>query len=260
MTALRVGITNQKGGVAKTTNTINIAGALASRGHRVLAGDLDPQGYLTTRLGLRGAYTASEPTLLDALKHPNQVALEDVVVEHPEFDVLPSNVDMFQAVKELIASGWKPNTRLQTFFDEGGVDEYDFVVVDAPPSLGPINDNVLLACQNILVPVETELDVMQLALEHLLNQIETLEDRYGVTISQLGFLVSDIQYPLDNDQREAIGWFEDFGAQTPVFEIAHRVAISRSIKAAGSIFGDGADETDQAGVYLEIAEVLEDAQ
>jgi len=260
MTALRVGITNQKGGVAKTTNTINIAGALASRGHRVLAGDLDPQGYLTTRLGLREAYTAPEPTLLDALKHPNQVALGDVVVEHPEFDVLPSNVDMFRAVKELIASGWKPNTRLQTFFDSAGVDDYDFVLIDAPPSLGPINDNVLLACQNILVPVETELDVMQLALEHLLNQIETLEERYDVTIEELGFLVSDIEYPLDNDQHEAIAWFEDFGAKIPVFEIAHRVGLSRSVKAGGSIFGDQAEETDQADVYLEVAEVLEDVR
>lgn len=257
---MRVGITNQKGGVAKTTNAINIAGALASRGHRVLAGDLDPQGYLTTRLGLREAYTADEPTLLDALKQPAQVALEDVVVEHPEFDVLPSNVDMFQAVKELIASGWKPNTRLQTFFDEGGAGEYDFIVIDAPPSLGPINDNVLLACQNILVPVETELDVMQLALEHLLNQIETLEERYAVTINELGFLVSDIEYPLDNDQREAIAWFEDFGTNAPVFQIAHRVAISRSIKAGGSIFGDQAVETDQTDVYLDVAEVLEDVR
>lgn len=253
---MRVGITNQKGGVAKTTNTINVAGALADRGHDVLAADLDPQGYLTNRLNQREAYQADSPTLLDALEEPQDFAIGDLVVEHPEFDVLPSNVDMFRAVQELIASGWKPRERLKLLFDHGGVDEYDFVIVDAPPSLGPINDNVLLACENILIPVETD-EVMQLALEHLINQIETLEKRYETTIRERGLLVSDIHYPLDNEQEAMIEWFEDFGEHVPVFEIAHRVAIARSIKRGGSIFGPDAEQTDQQQAYEAVAEELE---
>ncbi len=257
MSALRVGITNQKGGVSKTTNTINVAGALADRGHNVLAADLDPQGYLTNRLEQRDAYTADSPTLLDALEEPQDVALEDIIVSHPEFDVLPSNVDMFRTVQELIASGWKPLERLRLLFDHGDVDDrYDFVIVDAPPSLGPINDNVLLATEHILVPVETD-EVMKLALEHLLNQIETLEKRYETSITELGIIVSDIHYPLDNEQQGMIKWFENFGEHVPVFEVAHRVAISRSIKRGGSIFGSNAEQTDQQEAYLTIAEELE---
>lgn len=256
MSDIRVGITNQKGGVSKTTNAINIAGALADRGHDILAADLDPQGYLTNRLGKREAYMSGAPTLLDALKEPRETHLEELVVTHAEFDVLPSNVDMFQAVQDLIASGWKPRERLRLLFDHGGADAYDFVIVDAPPSLGPLNDNVLLATQQILIPVETD-EVMRLALEHLLNQIETLEKRYETSIRERGLVVSDIHYPLDNEQREMIEWFESWGEHVPVFEVAHRVAIARSIKREGSIFGADAEQTDQQEAYEEIAEVLE---
>jgi chromosome partitioning protein len=251
---MRVGITNQKGGVAKTTNTINVAGALADLGYDVIAVDADPQGYLTNRLGLNTAYTTDESSLFDALQEPRDYDIRGLAVEHSEFDVLPSHVDMFRAEQELIAAGWKPRERLNLLFDHGGIDYWDFAVVDAPPSLGPINDNVLLACEGILIPVETD-EMMELALEHLLNQIETLERRYDTRIQERGILVSDVNYPLDNEQERMLDWFEDtFGGRCPVFKIAHRVAIARSIKQDGSIFGRDAEETDMKTAYRAVAE------
>ncbi|WP_135807317.1 ParA family protein [Halorussus marinus] len=255
MNDMRIGITNQKGGVAKTTNTINVAGALAELGHDVIAVDADPQGYLTNRLGHNNAYTTNADSLFEALKEPRDYDIgRDLAVSHPEFDILPAHVDMFRAEQELIAAGWKPRERLSLLFDHGGIDDWDIAVVDAPPSLGPINDNVLLACEGILVPVETD-EMMQLALEHLLNQIETLEQRYDTQIKERGILVSDVNYPLDNEQQRMLDWFEDtFGGRCPVFEIAHRVAIARSIKQGGSIFGEDAEDTDMTDVYLAVAE------
>ena len=252
---LTIGMTNQKGGVAKSTNTINVAGALAHRGHNVLAVDADPQGYLTNKLGLTEAYKAEPPTFFDALLEPQDYTVTQLVVEHPEFDVLPANVDMFTLVQKLIASGWRPRERLRMLFETVG--DYDFVLVDAPPNLGPMNDNVLLATQNILIPVEAE-DTSMLALDHLFTQIETLESRYDTAIQERGIIISNVDYPLDGEQRRMIEWFTDtFEGRCPVYEIRNRAAIKRSLRAGGSIFGEDAEETDMMAGYEQIAAGLE---
>ena len=257
MTSL-IGVSNQKGGVAKSTNSVNIAGALAHRGNSVLAVDTDPQGYLTNKLGLGDAYRDDPPSLADALKEPTEHHIKEYVIEHPEFDVLPSNIDMFTLEQELIASGWRPRERLQMLFDEETLEKYDHVIIDAPPSLGPINDNVLLAARQIMIPVEAD-ETSILALDHLLNQIETLEQRYEVQIVERGVIISNVNYPLDNSQKEMIQWFEDsFEGRCPLFEIRHRAAIKRSLNAGGSIFGENAEETDMCDPYEQIAAELEE--
>lgn len=251
-----IGVTNQKGGVAKTTNTVNVAGALAARGHDVLAVDADPQGYLTNRLGLEDAYRADEPNFASAMNEPTEHNLDAIVVEHEEFDVLPSNIDMFTLVQDLIASGWRPRERLQMLFED--LDGYDYVLVDAPPSLGPINDNVLIACRNILIPVEAE-DTSILALEHLLNQVETIESRYQLSINEEGVIVSNVDYPLDGEQKRMIDWYDDtFEGRCPVWTVRNRVVINRAMRSGHSLFGYDKEECDQRAVYEQIAESLEE--
>lgn len=253
---VRIAVSNQKGGVAKSTNSICVAGALASNGHRVLLVDTDPQGYTTRTLGFTDQYNTQSPNLADAFNEPSDYDLDDIVLEHAEFDVLPSNVSMFSLQQDLIAAGWKPRERLSMLFDQLA-DEYEYLVVDAPPSLGVINDNVLLACRNMVIPVEP-MDSSIHALDILLNQIETLEDRYGVEIEQSAVVVSNVHYPLDNDQRENIQFFHDtFDGRCPVHEIRHRAAVKRSLGAGGSIFGANAEETDMTENYLRLAADLE---
>src|SRR6056297_2547007 len=95
-------VTNAKGGTGKTTVAINVAGALTARGRDVLFVDLDPQGNATEGLGLAAAYDAPPPTLFDVLTDPDQRdGLSDLVVSHPEMDVVPSSIDMLQAEHEL---------------------------------------------------------------------------------------------------------------------------------------------------------------
>lgn len=252
-------VANQKGGVGKTSNAICIAGALAERGRDVLAIDADPQGYLTRTLGFEEAYNTREPTLADALNEPNERSLPELVVEHAEFDLVPSSISMFSVQQDLIAAGWKPRERMGMLLDDLDGSTYDYVLVDAPPSLGVINDNALLACERVVVPVESEESSIY-ALDILLNQIETLEDRYGTRIVVEAVAISNVNYPLDNDQREMIGYFRNtFEGRCPVHEIRHRAAIKRSIGAGGSVFGEDAEETDQREAFLEIAGTIERA-
>jgi chromosome partitioning protein len=248
----RLGITNQKGGVSKTTNTINLAGALADQGLTVLAVDMDPQGYLTHRLGFEDEYAADPPSLYDALKEPSSHAVSDLAVAHDEFDLLPANVDMFRLEQDLIASGMRPRMRLNSLLD--GVDGWDVIVIDAPPSLGPLNDNVVLATGQLLVPVEAD-ESSQLALNHLLRQLDTLEDNYGTTIDIVGVLVSNVAYPLDNEQEDAIAWFRDrFEEHVPVEIVRNRVAIKRAVQNGMSIFAEEAEDTDMTDIYGQMAQ------
>jgi len=247
----RIGITNQKGGVSKTTNTINVAGALAGRGLSVLAVDMDPQGYLTHRLGFEDSYSADPPSLYNALQSPADHDVADLAVAHDEFDLLPANIDMFRLEQDLIASGMRPRMRLKTLLDD--VTGWDIIITDAPPSLGPLNDNVVLATEHLLIPVEAD-ESSQLALNHLLRQLDTLEDNYGVAIDILGIIVSNVSYPLDNEQEAAIDWFEDrFEGHVPVWVVRTRAALKRAVKDQGSVFADDAEAVDMADVFAEIA-------
>lgn len=246
-----IGITNQKGGVAKTTDTINIAGALADQGVDVLAVDMDPQGYLTHRLGFADAYSSEPPSLYEGLRSPSDHEVSDFIVAHAEFDLLPANVDMFRLEQDLIASGMRPRMRLNQFLADATA--WDVILVDAPPSLGPLNDNVVLATKQLLVPVEAD-ESSQLALNHLLRQLDTLEANYGADIDILGVMVSNVSYPLDNEQKAAINWFtERFEEQVPVWTIRTRAAIKRAVKNGDSVFAADAEETDMADVFSEIA-------
>lgn len=246
-----IGMVQQKGGVAKTVNVINIAGGLAAEGYDVLAVDMDPQGYLTHRLGFEDAYTKDPPSFYDALNSPGEHDYRDFTVEHPEFDVLPANIDMFALEQDLIASGMRPRMRLRQVLEDA--EGWDVVLIDAPPSLGPLNDNVVLASGQVLVPVEAD-ESSQLALNHLLRQLDTVEDNYEISIDIRGVIVSNVQYPLDNEQQAAIEWFEErFEGHVSVWVVRNRAAIKRAIQDWGSIFAESAEETDMRDVYTKIA-------
>jgi chromosome partitioning protein len=246
----RIGITNQKGGVSKTTNTINIAGALAAGGASVLAVDMDPQGYLTHRLGFEDAYAADPPSLYNALKSPTEHDIADHALNHREFDLLPANIDMFRLEQDLIASGMRPRMRLQSLLED--VSGWDVILVDAPPSLGPLNDNVVLATEELLVPVGAD-ESSRLALEHLLRQLDTLETKYDVSIDLLGLIVSNVSYPLDNEQQSALDWYQErFEGNLPVWIVRSRAAIKRAVKNHGSVFAADAEETDMVDVFADI--------
>ncbi|MYL67038.1 ParA family protein [Halorubrum distributum] len=250
----KIAVSNQKGGVGKTTTTINVAGALANQGQDVLLVDLDPQGHATEGLGLADVYESSEPHLGSALATIDEVPnISDIVYSQDEFDVVPANVDMFTLETDLTGA-MRSRERLQLLFDALDYD-YDFVVVDCPPSLGHLTDNALLACQNVLIPALAEGTSIR-ALEILYDQIESIEQGYDLQINELGLVANRVEH--DGEAAEMMDWFDDtFGDQLPVWEIRKRVALKRAWNNGVSIFAHEED-SDMEAEFAQIATHLEE--
>lgn len=147
-----ISITNQKGGVGKTTTAVNLSAALAKKGMRVLLIDLDPQGNATGGLGI--ARRAELPSSYDVLL--GQATLADAVVQTmvPTLYVLPSHRRLAGAEVELVDLPAREH-QLKSVLD-GALDAYDFVLIDCPPSLGLLTLNALTASDAILVPIQCE--------------------------------------------------------------------------------------------------------
>lgn len=147
-----VAIANQKGGVGKSTTAINLGAGLAYQGERVLIVDLDPQGNTTSGLGIdRGALEYSTYDLLVA-----DVEFEDVLEASSVRDlfIIPANIRLAGAEIELV-SMFSRERRLGNAL-KPAVEEYDFILIDCPPSLGLLNVNGLSAADEVLIPIQCE--------------------------------------------------------------------------------------------------------
>lgn len=248
----RIAVSNQKGGVGKTTIAINVAGALADRGNDVLFVDLDAQGHATEGLGLNEEYDSDPPHLGTVLTDiNNQEQINDLIHDHQEFNVLPSNIDMFTLESDLTGS-MRGRERFGMALDE--IDhEYEFMIVDCPPSLGYLTDNALLACQTVLIPALAEGTSVR-ALEILYDQIDSLEAGYEVSIEDSGLVANRVEQ--DGEADEMMDWFRDTFGHIPVWEVRKRVALKRAWNAGVSIF-EHDEQCDMEAVFEEIAIHLE---
>jgi chromosome partitioning protein len=155
---------NQKGGVAKTTTTLNLGVAFQEMGYRVLAVDMDPQGNLTMSLGLNP--DAVRPSMYDVLV--NGVSIEDAIIRR-ELDVAVSSIDL--AAAEIALSSLIGRERVLSKALMQVLDRYEYIVVDTPPSLGLLTINALTAADAVIVPVQCE----YLSLRGLAQLEKTLE-------------------------------------------------------------------------------------
>jgi chromosome partitioning protein len=142
-------LANQKGGVAKTTTTLNLAVAFAERGLRVLAVDLDPQGNLTMSQGMNP--DEIEQSMFDVLVHRTPL---EKVVHRVEVDVAVSSIDLAGAELALSSMIGRERALEKALLPIRG--DYDFVLVDTPPSLGVLTINALVAATGVIVPVQCE--------------------------------------------------------------------------------------------------------
>ncbi|WP_298943576.1 ParA family protein [uncultured Microbacterium sp.] len=170
-----VTVSNQKGGVGKTTTTVNLASALASVGARVLVIDLDPQGNASTALGV--PHTADIPSIYDVLI--DEFPLADIVQVSPESPRLlcaPSTIHLAGAEIELVSQVAREH-RLRTALDDyiTGLDErLDFVLIDCPPSLGLLTINAFTAAKELLIPIQCEYYALE-GLSQLLGSVRMIQ-------------------------------------------------------------------------------------
>jgi chromosome partitioning protein len=249
-----IAVALQKGGVGKTLVSINVAGALSNRGHNVLFVDTDPQGNATEGLGFADVYLEDPPHLASILTGGDG-ELTDIVLEHDEMDVIPSNIDMFTAEAELV-SAMQGRRRLERAVD-GLLNEqaYDFVIYDTPPSLLIMTDSALLAAENVLIPALAE-ETSTRALDILFQQIDTIEEQYQRTIREVGIVANRVEP--DGEAKRMMEWFDDtFGDTVPVFEVRKRVALKRAWNNSVSIF-EHDESSDMEAVFTDIATQLEE--
>ncbi len=172
-----IAVANQKGGVGKTTSTINLGACLADIGYRTLIIDLDPQGNATTGLGLDNRNL--ETSMYDVIMR--EAPLENCVepAEVKNLFVAPASLDLAGAEIELVPA-FSRELRLRRAI-EAVVDEYDFVLIDCPPSLGLLTVNGLAAASEVLVPIQCEYYALE-GLGQLLRNVDLVRRSLNPTL------------------------------------------------------------------------------
>lgn len=168
-------VSNQKGGVGKTTSTVNLAAALVSHGARVLVIDLDPQGNASTALGV--PHSADVPSVYDVLI--DEFPLADIIQASPESPKLlcaPSTIHLAGAEIELVSQVAREH-RLRSALDEylaSAEEHVDVVLIDCPPSLGLLTINAFAAAQQVLIPIQCEYYALE-GLSQLLGSVQMIQ-------------------------------------------------------------------------------------
>lgn len=178
-----IAIANQKGGVGKTTTAVNLSACLGKRGKKTLIIDIDPQGNTTSGLGVdpRGV----ELSVYDCII--NDVSMKDVIIK-TEFDnlwICPSNINLAGAELELVMKEEREYVLKRAIMEIK--EQFDFILIDCPPSLGLITLNSFTATDSILVPIQCEYYALE-GLSQLTNTIKMVKKKLNPTLSMEGVL------------------------------------------------------------------------
>ncbi|HEX3035815.1 MAG TPA: ParA family protein [Thermodesulfobacteriota bacterium] len=180
-----IALINQKGGVGKTTSTLNIGAGLSRLGYKVLLIDLDPQAHLTYSLGIQAHELKN--TVDNLLKQ--QAALEEVLIERPGLpglSLIPSTLDLAGADIELSGIPGREYLLKEALVRIRG---FDYVLIDCPPSLGLLTLNALVAAQEVYIPLQTEFLALR-GLSKLLETVEVVKSRLNKDLEITGIIAT----------------------------------------------------------------------
>ena len=181
-----IAMVNQKGGVGKTTSSINLGAALAAYGRKMLLVDFDPQGALSVGLGLNPYELdiSIYNLLMNPRLDPHEVIVE---TEFDNIDILPANIDLSAAEVQLVGEVAREQVLARALSKVA--DEYDVILIDCQPSLGLLTVNALTAAHGVVIPLETEFFALR-GVALLVETIEKVQDRINPRLELDGILIT----------------------------------------------------------------------
>jgi len=215
-----ISVANQKGGVGKTTTAINLGASLAVAEHRTLIVDMDPQANATSGLGA----SRDGPTIYDTLVRG--VPVGECVqsgVSVPFLDLIPSTRDLVGAEIELVSAGSRELVLRRVL--ESIRDDYDFVLIDCPPSLGLLTLNTLTAADSVMIPIQCEFYALE-GLSQLLNTVRLVQRALNPTLEIEGVLLTMYDNRLKLSKQVAAEAREYFGDRV------YQTLIPRNVRLA----------------------------
>ena len=217
--AITVAIANQKGGVGKSTTAINLGAALAFQGERILLVDLDPQGNTTSGLGIdrAGIVSSTYEVLVD--ETPVEDAVEPTSVR--DLFLLPATIELAGAEIELVALFSREARLAKALADV--VDQYDFVLIDCPPSLGLLTVNGLAAATEVLIPIQCEYYALE-GVSQLMKNVQLVKQNLNPPLEVEGVVLTmfDGRTTLSSDVVEQV--------RTHFGDRAYRTIIPRTVR------------------------------
>ena len=239
---------NQKGGVGKTTSTINLGAALTEFGRRVLLVDFDPQGALSVGLGIPAHQL--EQTIYNVLIE-RSVGIHDVVIPTgvDDVDLLPSNIDLSAAEVQLVSEVGREHTLVRTL--RPVIPDYDYILIDCQPSLGLLTVNALAAADGVLIPLECEFFSLR-GVALLIDTIEKVRERLNPKLDITGILAT-MYDPRTLHSREVMARVVEAFGETVFETVINRTVRFPETTVAGEPITRWAPRSGGAKAYRQLA-------
>ncbi|HEV8556530.1 MAG TPA: ParA family protein [Actinophytocola sp.] len=239
---------NQKGGVGKTTSTINLGAALTEFGRRVLLVDFDPQGALSVGLGIPAHQL--EQTIYNVLIE-RSIGIHDVVIPTcvEGMDLLPSNIDLSAAEVQLVSEVGREHTLVRTI--RPVIADYDYVLIDCQPSLGLLTVNALAAADGVLIPLECEFFSLR-GVALLIDTIEKVRERLNPKLDITGILATMFD-PRTVHNREVMARVVEAFGDTVFDTVINRTVRFPETTVAGEPITKWAPRSAGAKAYRQLA-------